>query len=67
MAIWLMEKAANRNNRAVEIISKLLPGIRTLRAVKDDMILIFDRIGNLLIGVKAVKLMFWDARTYLCA
>ncbi len=33
-------------------------------AVEDDMMLIFHRISSLLIGVKAVELLFWEARVH---
>ncbi len=58
IAVWLIEKVAYRNNRAVEKICELLQSIRIL------MMLIFDKISNLLIGVKAVKLLFWEARIH---
>ncbi len=62
IAIWLIEKVAYRDNRALKKIWKWLAGMRVFRTVKDDMMLIFHRISNLLIGVKAAKLMFWEAR-----
>ncbi len=52
----------NRINRAAEEVWKLLSDICVLRAVKDDMMLIFNRISNLLIGVKAVEVLIWEAR-----
>ncbi len=58
IATWLGEKVTSRNNRALEQVWKLLPGIPVLRALKDDLTFIFNRISKLLIGVKAVKLLY---------
>ena len=55
---------AYRKNRAAEKVWKLLSDICVLGAVKDDMVLIFNRISNLLIGVKAVKVLIWEARVH---
>ena len=44
--------------------SSVLQAISVLGAVKDDMVLIFNSYSNLLIGVKAIKVLFWEARVH---
>ena len=47
-AVWLVQKVAHRNIRAVGKAWKLLPCMSVFKAVRDDMMIIFNGISNLL-------------------
>ncbi len=61
IGVWLIENVASGNNRAVEKIWKLLPGIRLLRAVKQAKWTIMGRTQAL----SAAYIVCKEERTWL--
>ena len=64
VAIWLVQELTDGHNVAAEDIWKELPSLCIARAIRNDMVLILNRICGLLIRVKAVKLISWKAWIY---
>ena len=63
VAIWLVQELTDCHNVVAKDILQKLPSIymATARAIKNDTVLILNRICGLLIRVKAVKLICWKA------